>query len=70
MTAKRIDEKQLLCLSCGKEMRFDDKEELARGKYKVWYLCDGCGTSCIVNEQTGESSWMDANGVDLDIPLR
>ena len=69
MTSKRTDKKQLVCLTCGKKMRFDDKDELSRGKYKVWYLCDTCGVSCTVNEQTGETFWMDADGVDLSLPF-
>lgn len=69
MTSKRTDNKQLVCPTCGKEMRFDDKDELSRGKYKIWYLCDACGVSCIVNEQTGETSWMDADGNDLYLPF-
>ena len=67
MTSKRTDDKQLPCCKCGKEMRFDDKEELSRGKYKIWYLCDSCGVSCTVNEQTGEMSWAYAEDVDLDL---
>ena len=65
---KRIDKKQLICPKCDKEMRFDDKDELSCGKYKILYLCD-CGVSCIVNEQTGVMDWEDAEGNDLDLPF-
>ena len=69
MTAKRTEKKQLVCPKCDKAMRFDDKDELAHDKYRIWYLCDACGVSCVVNEVTGELSWTDADGIDLDIPF-
>ena len=40
-------------------MRLDDKDEVLRGMYKYWYVCDLCRFGCTVDEYSGKIEWDD-----------
>lgn len=39
--------KTMICIECGAEMDFDDRDFDFKGKYDDYWICPNCQTSCI-----------------------
>ena len=57
------------CNRCGNMMRLDDSDEISRGVFEYYFVCNECDNSCTVNGSTGVIKWYDDDDEFSDLPF-